>query len=306
MTSPNPNTNTSICISTAVGFRDLSISDYATAARTLRPDVIVAVGDVLFGSKPGQRRLDRMVGRTERWAKEMVEACSRGSLDQVGEVIELALFAPILPVSAEQQKWYLDLLADELRPSLSGLAIYEPESALDVPPNLAPLPRLSLAEVRNPHQILKLASTGADIFTVPFVGAATNAGIALSFEFPTSKQSNGSTDRQALGIDMWSTAHARDMTPILGQCKCYACQRHTRAYVQHLLSAREMLAWVLLQMHNIQCLSGFFQQIRASIENETFEHDVQEFERNYEAELPEKTGRGPRLVNNVHYSIISS
>lgn len=39
-----------------------------------------------------------------------------------------------------------------------------------------------------------------------------------------------------------------DERPLLPGCTCYACQRHTRAYLHHLLATHEMLANVLLAM----------------------------------------------------------
>jgi len=78
-------------------------------------------------------------------------------------------------------------------------------------------------------------------------------------------------------------------------CKCYACRKHHRAYVQHLLTAKEMTAWVLLQIHNVKIVSNFFAAIRGSITRGTFEEDCKTFAQTYEEEFPEQTGHGPRL-----------
>lgn len=40
----------------------------------------------------------------------------------------------------------------------------------------------------------------------------------------------------------------RDFGPLVEGCPCYACQRHTRAYVHHLLMAEEMLGLALLSL----------------------------------------------------------
>ncbi len=47
-------------------------------------------------------------------------------------------------------------------------------------------------------------------------------------------------------------------------------------------------------------MSTFFSSIRESIEKGTFEEDCKEFEMNYESELPEKSGQGPR-VRGYHF-----
>jgi queuine tRNA-ribosyltransferase len=61
------------------------------------------------------------------------------------------------------------------------------------------------------------------------------------------------------------------------------------------LNAKEMLAWVLLQIHNHHVLNLFFEGVRKSLANDTFENDVRAFERTYQSHLPEKTGQGPRV-----------
>jgi queuine tRNA-ribosyltransferase len=43
-----------------------------------------------------------------------------------------------------------------------------------------------------------------------------------------------------------------DFTPIEGECDCYACRTHTRAYLRHLFQAREILAMRLASLHNLR------------------------------------------------------
>jgi queuine tRNA-ribosyltransferase len=94
---------------------------------------------------------------------------------------------------------------------------------------------------------------------------------------------------------MWHEDHAISVTPLSEGCTCYACTKHHRAYLQHLLAAKEMLGWVLIQLHNHAIMAKFFEGIRASIDAGTFDADVAAFEAHYEPALPEKTGQGPRV-----------
>ncbi len=181
---------------------------------------------------------------------------------------------------------------------IDGLAFYDVAPLEDLPKDLAVLPRLGLTEPSTPHEILQHVVLGIDILAVPFVTAATDAGIALDFSFSASNPhlSNGKRmGLQALGVDMWSSDHTTDLSPLTTDCKCYACASHHRAYVQHLLNAKEMLAWVLLQIHNHHVLDLFFSGIRQSIRNDTFEEGIRRFTETYELRLPEKTGQGPRV-----------
>jgi queuine tRNA-ribosyltransferase subunit QTRTD1 len=48
-------------------------------------------------------------------------------------------------------------------------------------------------------------------------------------------------------------------------CTCFACRNHTRAYVHHLLHTHEMLASVLLEIHNTHWWLGFFESMREAV-----------------------------------------
>ena len=94
---------------------------------------------------------------------------------------------------------------------------------------------------------------------------------------------------------MWLEDHATSLDPLVEGCACYACTNHHKAYVQHLLNAKEMLAWVLLQIHNHHTLNLFFAGIRQSLHDGSFQEHVTRFAKVYETHLPGKTGQGPRI-----------
>jgi tRNA-guanine family transglycosylase len=64
----------------------------------------------------------------------------------------------------------------------------------------------------------------------------------------TLEDSTSTTTTTKRWINLWDDEHADKFVPILEGCGCYACKggRHTRAYINHLLKAHEMLATVLL------------------------------------------------------------
>ncbi|MBE7383325.1 MAG: tRNA guanosine(34) transglycosylase Tgt [Leptolyngbya sp. SIO1E4] len=76
-----------------------------------------------------------------------------------------------------------------------------------------------------------------------------------------------------VGGERWNLKNARfrkDLTPLDDTCPCYTCRTFTRAYLCHLLHAREILAYTLLSIHNITELVRFTQQIRQAILNDRF------------------------------------
>jgi queuine tRNA-ribosyltransferase subunit QTRTD1 len=297
--APPPNTATSISISTSIGFCQLEAEYYIEAIQQLRPDIVVGLADIEPGKVPGVKRREKMADRTHAYTRD----ATRQLYEEDGCVDELDLktlyFAPILPLENTQQQLYLGQLADELREHISGLALYGSSSLAAVPEELGDLPRLSLGAQETPHDVLRDIGLGVDLMTIPFIGAASDGGIALDFVFPPKKDESRSgrqNNPKPLGIDMWSPSHATDLSPLVQGCQCYTCTKHHRAYLRHLLSAKEMLAWTLLQIHNHHIIDGFFSGIRESITNGTFEEGVQAFEQVYESCLPQQTGHGPRYV----------
>lgn len=296
--APVGNTNTSISVFTSTGFQVLPNNSYISYTQKLKPDIVIGLADIPHGTTPGTKRIAKMSDRTLGWLMDHVK--------QKGD--EQALFAPILTVDLQSQWEYLDRLADDIGDEIDGLAFYDSNILPDIPATtvLTALPRLSLDEPASPHHILRQINLGMDIFTIPFIGFATDAGIALSFRFPqplpvdTAPENTPGTSTLPLGVDMWETSHATSVKPLSENCTCYACTSHHRAFVQHLLSAKEMLGWVLLQVHNHHILSTFFTSIRESINAGTFAKDCEAFSRAYESVLPAKSGQGPR-VRGYHY-----
>ncbi|KAF1833998.1 tRNA-guanine transglycosylase [Decorospora gaudefroyi] len=290
--SPVANTNTQIGLLTSVGFTTISSDYYAAAARKLQPDVVVGLADIPFGQAAvGLKRKDKMSDRTETWLRDLI--VKQGTMDDAEK--GWSIFAPILPIDRHLQSWYLEHLLDDMVDKIDGVAIYDAYLLHELPEQLHHLPRLSFHAPASPQELLRQISLGMDLFTVPFINDATDAGVALDFNFPAPVKHHASSTRRSLGIDMWSDDHALSVTPLSHNCTCYACTKHHRAFVQHLLGAKEMLGWVLIQLHNHAIICAFFAGVRASIEVGTFDTDVAAFEAYYEPDLPEKTGQGPRV-----------
>lgn len=62
-----------------------------------------------------------------------------------------------------------------------------------------------------------------------------------------------------------NVVHAHDPRPIDETCSCYTCTHFTRAYLRHLIVAKEMLAATLISIHNIQTLVSLVKDAREAI-----------------------------------------
>jgi queuine tRNA-ribosyltransferase len=72
-------------------------------------------------------------------------------------------------------------------------------------------------------------------------------------------------------FNVTNARHRRSFTAIDETCDCYTCAHYTRAYLHHLFKSGEMLAATLCTIHNERFIVGLVDDIRASIDNGTFD-----------------------------------
>ena len=71
--------------------------------------------------------------------------------------------------------------------------------------------------------------------------------------------------------------HRREYFPIEETCDCYTCANYTRAYLNHLFRAKEMVAATLATIHNERFIVRLVDQMRASLLAGTFQELKAEF-----------------------------
>lgn len=270
----------------------MTTKQYAAAVEHLRPDIVIPLADLPHvNADPVSKKQFRMAERTEDWVDEFMTIIDE---DVRSQSPSTSVFAPVLPLENPIQWTYLQHLQEDVAGDLAGLAIYN----VDILPDLAeysallPLPRLSLDLPRSPHDILRQVSLGIDLVLVPFINAVSDSGVAFTFTLAPQKTSGV----QPLGIDLWPAEHKTSLAPLVEGCQCYTCRRHHRAFLNHLLNAKEMLGWNLLQIHNHHVMSEFFAAIREAMtkgENE-LEELTRRFGATYDTEMPAGTGERPK------------
>ncbi|MDR2416694.1 MAG: tRNA guanosine(34) transglycosylase Tgt [Holosporales bacterium] len=71
-------------------------------------------------------------------------------------------------------------------------------------------------------------------------------------------------------ISLKRASYAEDSSPIDPTCSCATCQQFSRAYLHHLLKAREVLAITALTLHNVFFMNRLMEDIRAALEKNCF------------------------------------
>lgn len=125
-----------------------------------------------------------------------------------------------------------------------------------------------LMGVGDPIDILEAVSKGIDMFDCVQ---------------PTRIARHGNAFTRYGKINLKNAKFKEDFTPIEKDCDCYACQNFTKAYIRHLIIAKESLGGRLLSIHNIRFLIKLTEDIRESIQNKTFEEYKKDFIKKYES-----------------------
>ena len=71
-------------------------------------------------------------------------------------------------------------------------------------------------------------------------------------------------------LNLFNAKYEADDRPIEEGCDCPACRRYTRAYIRHLLKAKEMLGMRLCVLHNLTFYNTMMAEIRTALEEGRF------------------------------------
>ncbi|MBR2634188.1 MAG: tRNA guanosine(34) transglycosylase Tgt [Clostridia bacterium] len=72
-------------------------------------------------------------------------------------------------------------------------------------------------------------------------------------------------------INLNNNRYERDPNPIDPNCDCPVCRRYSRAYIRHLLKAKEALGQRLAVMHNLYFYNNLMEEIRLALDEGRFE-----------------------------------
>ena len=189
------------------------------------------------------------MNRTTRWLERCAAVKTRA--DQ-------ALF-PIV-----QGNMYDDLRMESLRRAkpyavdgiaIGGLSVGEPKSRMyeildlirpEMPENV---PRY-LMWVGSPDCLIEGVKRGVDMFDCVLATRIARNGTAFT-----------SAGKKVVR----NAVYAEDFTPLDYKCDCYCCKNYTKAYLRHLVNVNEMLASMLLSLHNITYLHKLMAGMREAI-----------------------------------------
>ena len=139
--------------------------------------------------------------------------------------------------------------------AVGGLAVGEThEQMYDILDHVVPeLPRekpVYLMGVGTPANILEAVDRGVDFFDCVY---------------PSRNGRHGHVYTKHGHLNLFNAKYELDGRPIEEGCGCPACSRYSRAYIRHLLKAKEMLGMRLCVLHNLWFYNHLMEEIRAAI-----------------------------------------
>lgn len=112
-----------------------------------------------------------------------------------------------------------------------------------------------LMGVGTPANILEAVERGVDFFDCVY---------------PSRNGRHGHVYTNHGKLNLFNAKYELDSKPIEEGCGCPTCQKYSRAYIRHLLKAKEMLGMRLCVMHNLYFYNNMMEEIREAIEQGRF------------------------------------
>ncbi|XP_042708678.2 queuine tRNA-ribosyltransferase accessory subunit 2 isoform X4 [Chrysemys picta bellii] len=296
---PGYNNNKTVSIWGYGGRMEMTASKFMSMQRALQPDWLQCLsdGDTISGEttrKRAKKSVDRSLSfldeclQLQKKSPELQGSVMVGVIEG-GDVLEERLRSAKETAKRPVGGFLLDGFQGQAMAKETKLKLMASVTA-ELPEDK---PRL-IHGIGKPDEVLECIERGVDVFESFFPYQVTERGCALSFSYNYNPdpeaaviKQNGIQDAGKNGTekDINETSKADpeitlfeiflkekryrdDFGPLVHGCTCYCCQNHSRAYVHHLLVTNELLAGVLLMMHNFQHYFSFFHSIRDALRDD--------------------------------------
>ena len=222
----------------------------------LGADIIMAFDEC---SDPNDYAYTRLaMERTHRWAERSLQAKRRSDQALFG-IVQGGVQADLRTESAR----FIASL-DTPGIAIGGLSVGETKeemyTTLDVvTPSLPENKPRYLMGVGTPEDLINGVVRGIDIFDCVL---------------PTRLARHHSAFSPEGRLNLMNATFSRDPRPVDSTCDCYTCKTFSRAYLRHLIVAKELLAGTLISIHNLRALIRLMEEIRQMIALGTFEQNV--------------------------------
>lgn len=203
--------------------------------------------------------VEKSVARTTRWLARCKKEMQR--LNSLPDTVN----PNQLLFGINQGAVYVDIRIDHAKRiseldlpgyAVGGLAVGETHEEMyhildETVPYLPQAKPTYLMGVGTPANILEAVDRGIDFFDCVY---------------PSRNGRHGHVYTKFGKINLFNAQYEKDDRPIEEGCQCPVCKNYTRAYVRHLLKAKEMLGMRFCVLHNLYFYNHLMEDIRGAIE----------------------------------------
>jgi queuine tRNA-ribosyltransferase len=223
----------------------------------LNSDIIMCLDQCLEHPATREQAVDALE-LTTRWAarcKNFWETHTERQNSLFG-IVQGGMFADLRQRSAEEIAG-LDFPGY----AIGGLSVGEPKDLMmEMAAHTLPLlpadrPRYIMG-VGTPEDLVELVGLGADMFDCVM---------------PTRNARNGQLFTSMGTINICNARFRDDENPVDPSCGCYTCRHYSLAYLRHLFTAREILAYRLNTIHNVHYFVNLVKSMRTAIMEGSFD-----------------------------------
>ncbi len=110
--------------------------------------------------------------------------------------------------------------------------------------------------VGTPSDILGAVKEGIDMFDCVMPTRSGRTGLAFTWQGK---------------INLKNSKYQKDKSPLDENCEIRELNKYSKSYLNHLIKSNEMMASMLISLHNIYFYQQFMREIQKSIQNGTFQ-----------------------------------
>ncbi len=210
-------------------------------------------------SKAERSYVQASVDRTTRWlqrCKKKMEELNQteGTINPQQLLFGINQGAVFDDIRRDHARTISDMNLDGY--AIGGLAVGETHEEMyhvieEIVPYLPENKPVYLMGVGTPENILEAVDRGVDFFDCVY---------------PSRNGRHGHVYTDHGKLNLFNAKFELDARPIEEGCTCPACRRYSRAYIRHLLKAKEMLGMRLCVLHNLNFYNRLMAEIRTAIE----------------------------------------
>lgn len=214
-------------------------------------------------AKAERKYVQESVARTSRWLARCKKEMERlngleNTINKKQMLFGINQGAVYEDIRIEHAKRIVDMDLDGY--AVGGLAVGESHEEMyhildEVVPFLPADKPTYLMGVGTPINILESVERGVDFFDCVY---------------PTRNGRHGHLYTNHGKINLFNAKYELDDGPIEEGCGCPACKRYSRAYIRHLLKAKEMLGMRLCVLHNLYFYNTMMEEIRNALDEGAF------------------------------------